>query len=109
MNPDKNGGPNHLRAWRLYREMTVEQVAAAVGTSPGQISDLENDNRGLSAKWLRRLAVALKTTPGHLLDHDPFDLPTSLAEAWFSATDDQRRQIMALAEVVMRPTGTDSK
>lgn len=87
--------------------MTVEQVAAEVKTSAGQISDLENNNRGLSAKWLRRLAPALKTTPGHLLDHDPFDLPTGIAEAWFAASDEQKKQLVAMAAVVVPPTGTN--
>lgn len=105
---DKNGGPNHLRAWMRYRKINGQQLAEALGekVTPGMVSDLANSKRALSAKWLRRLAPILETTPGHLLDHDPEDLPTDLAEIWLNATPGQRRQLVALAEVVIK-NGTD--
>lgn len=100
---EKNGGPNHLRAWMRYRSINGAQLADALGgnVTPGMVSDLANSKRALSAKWLRRLAPILKTTPGHLLDHDPHALPTGIAEVWLNATEDQRKQLMALAEVVV--------
>lgn len=111
---DKNGGPNHLRAWMRYRRMTGASLAEALGenVTPGMISDLANSKRQLSAKWLRRLAPVLGTTPGHLLDHDPNVLPTDILEVWLGATLDQRRQLAALAKVVVDPssaTGTNGK
>ena len=101
---DKNGGPNHLRAWMRYRNINGQKLAEELGgnVTPGMVSDLANSKRALSAKWLRRLAPILKTTPGHLLDHDPNDLPTDLAEIWLNATPAQRRQLVALAEVVTK-------
>jgi DNA-binding XRE family transcriptional regulator len=59
MDQAKNGGPNHLKAWRLFRKLTQEQLAGAVGTTQHQIAFLENGDRALSAKWLRRLAPAV--------------------------------------------------
>lgn len=100
---EKNGGPNHLRAWMRHRKMTGAQLADAVGgnVTAGMISDLANSKRQLSAKWLRRLAPALDTTPGHLLDHDPSELPSDIVEVWMSATREQQRQLLALAKVVV--------
>lgn len=105
---DKNGGPNHLRAWMRYRGINGQQLAEKLGgtVTPGMVSDLANSNRALSAKWLRRLADALDTTPGFLLDHDPFQLPTDLLEIWEKANDAERRQLVDVAKAIVR-TGTN--
>jgi hypothetical protein len=70
---EKNGGPNHLSAWMRFKGIKGNALAAALGGSvtPGMVSDLANSKRALLAKWLRRLAPLLDTTPGMLLDHDP--------------------------------------
>lgn len=102
----KNGGPNHLRAWRTFRNMTQEQLAKAIGTAPNVIQYLETGERGLSAKWLRKLAPALNTTPGLLLDHDPHELPTDIMEIWSSADAREKRQISDIARAIIR-TGTE--
>ena len=104
---DKNGGPNHLKAWREYRKLTQEALAAKVDTTATVISMLESGDRGLSAKWLRKLAPALGTTPGHLLDHDPRTLPSDILDIWVNANSDQKRQLVDVAKAVVR-TGTDS-
>lgn len=96
---DKNGGPNNLKAWREHRGMTQEELAAKVvpATTATMISMLETGDRGLSAKWLRRLGDALKISAGHLLDHDPNDIPTDMLEIWMSADATQQRQIAEVA------------
>lgn len=104
--PDKNDGPNHLKAWRDFRELTQAELAERVGTNQNMIGYLESGDRGLSAKWLRRLAPALKTTPGFLLDHDPRELPRDLLEIWLKADERQKRQITDIAKTIVR-TGTD--
>jgi transcriptional regulator with XRE-family HTH domain len=105
---DKNGGPNHLRAWMIHRDMKGIDLAAALGGSvtPGMVSDLANGKRALSAKWLRRLAPLLGTTPGMLLDHDPRELSADLLDIWGSADPAQRRQLIDVAKAIVR-TGTD--
>src|SRR3546814_5563962 len=57
---DSNGGPNHLRAWREFRKMSQPELADAIGTSHQVIGYLERGRTQLSAKWLRKLAPALK-------------------------------------------------
>ncbi len=102
---DKNGGPNHLKAWRQFRDMTQDQLAELVGTNANMIGYLESGERGLSAKWLRRLAPALDTTPGMLLDHDPTELDADVIDIWAHADRRQKSQISEIARTIVR-TGT---
>ena len=105
-NQDKNGGPNHLRAWRSFKKMTQKELADAVDTTQHQIAFLENGDRALTAKWLRRLAPALDTTPGLLMDHDPNDLDNDIIDIWSHADKREQRQIADIAKTIVR-TGTN--
>ena len=98
---DKNGGPNNLKAWREFRKMSQALLAKEADTTQHQIAYLESGERGLSAKWLRKLAPALNTTPGMLLDHDPNTLPTNVIEIWVNADARQKRQISEIARTIV--------
>lgn len=87
--------------------MSQVELAEAIGTSHQIIGYLERGRTQLSAKWLRKLAPALRTTPGMLLDHDPHDLDTDLIEIWANADERQQRQITDIATTLTR-TGTDN-
>lgn len=104
---DKNGGPNHLRAWREYRGMTQEELGAVIEppTTGSVISLLEDGERGLSLKWLRRLAPALRTRPGFLADYDPNDLDTRALEMIESIPDEQKEQAVSILETFTRKAG----
>lgn len=107
---DKNAGPNNLEAWRKFRGMTQAALAEAVDTTHNMIGYLESGERALSAKWLRRLAAALDTTPGMLLDHDPKELDADIIDIWASADLRERRQLIDLAKVVVSgKTGTNDR
>lgn len=102
---DKNGGPNHLRAWREHRGWSQDRLAKEVGTTQHQIAYLERGERALSAKWLRRLADALNTTPGHILDFEPDDIDNDIIDLWSRiALDDKDRARKILKAL---STGTD--
>ena len=73
-----------------------------VSTNANMIGYLENGERGLSAKWLRRLAPALQTTPGLLLDHDPNNIDRDVLETWLKAGDREKRQIAEIAKALVR-------
>jgi len=103
---DKNAGPNYLKAWREFRGLTQAELAEKVGTNQNMIGYLESGERGLSAKWLRKLAPALKTEPGHLLDHDPESVSADIFDIWMHADTRQRRQIADIAKTIVR-TGTE--
>lgn len=62
--------------------MTQEELAAACepATTGSVISLLEEGDRGLSLKWLRRLAPALKTRPGFIIEYDPSKVDTRTLE-----------------------------
>jgi transcriptional regulator with XRE-family HTH domain len=89
---------NHLRAWREFRRMTQEQLADSIGTAGNVIGLLESGERGLSHKWLLKLAPALGTTPGFLLDHDPYDMDTSFLDAVMAVPAEDRAQVLAIIE-----------
>lgn len=83
---------NYLRAWREFRKMKQEELAEKVGTTKAVISLLENEKRPLSSKWLRKLAEALETQPGHILDHDPNELPSDVFDIWSRIAERDREQ-----------------
>lgn len=103
---DKNGGPNYLKAWMEYRGIKGVELAELLGgnVTPGMVSDLANSNRALSAKWLRRIAPCLDTTPGMLLDHDPNDLDNDIIDIWSHMDKRQKKQMADIAKTL---TGTN--
>lgn len=104
---DKNGGPNYLREWRVFRGLTQQELASAVDTNANMIQYLEKGERALSAKWLRRLAPVLNTTSGMILEHDPNDLDSDIIEIWATASNREKRQIADVAKAIVR-TETDA-
>jgi transcriptional regulator with XRE-family HTH domain len=99
--------PHYLKEWREFREMTQDELADVVGTSKSVISDLERGRLRLSDKWLRRLAPALRTNAGHILDSDPNDIDTDILDIW--AAIDERDKATALRVLEsFRKTGTSN-
>lgn len=95
--------PRHyLREWRVFRQMTLEALGEAVGTTKGVISELELSKKGLSHKWLARLAPALKTRPGWLLEYDPETLDHEAMEAFMRLTPEARAQAIRIIEVMSK-------
>lgn len=95
---------NNLRAWREIRRMTQEQLASAIDppTTGAVISLLESGDRQLSPKWLRKLAPALGTTPGFLLDHSPADLDAAYLDAAMSVPPGDRPQVLEILKTFKR-------
>lgn len=99
--------PEHfLREWRHYRQMSQQQLADAIDSSKAVIGLLENGDRRLSDKWLRKLAPALGTQPGFILDHDPNDVPTDILDIWANIPEESRPQAERMLRALAR-TGTD--
>src|SRR5579864_4577545 len=99
---------NYLRAWREHRGMTQAKLAEAVGTSGAVISLLESGDRGLSDKWLRKLAPVLRTRPGHLLETDPHDVESDILEIWSEIPEDRREQARDVLKAFRLKTVTES-
>lgn len=109
MAEDKNGGPNYLRAWREFMRMTQEELAAACDppTTGSVISLLEEGERGLSLKWLRRLAPALKTRPGFLADFNPNDVDTRTLEMISRLDAGQKEQVGKIIATFLKASNGD--
>lgn len=82
--------------------MSRSKLAEAVDTNTNMILYLETGERGLSDKWLRKLAPVLGITPGWLYDHAPGALSADIVDIWGPATDRQRNQIVEIAKTIMR-------
>ena len=82
--------------------MTLAQLAERVGTNANMIGYLESGEHGLTAKWLRKLAAALETTPGLLLDHDPNTLNVDVIAYLVKASSLQKRQLGQIAKALLK-------
>jgi transcriptional regulator with XRE-family HTH domain len=96
---------HYLREWREHRKMTQEQLALAIGTNASVISLLEDGKRRLSDKWLNRLAPALKTSRGAILDHDPDKVSTSILEIWDAIPDSAKPQAIDILQTFRKKAG----
>lgn len=85
---------NHLRAWREFRKLSQTELAEKVGTVGNVIGHLEAGERGLSDKWLYKLAPALGTSPGFLLQYAPGDPLLEISEAAAQVDPKAHEQLM---------------
>lgn len=92
----KNGGPNFLKAWREHRGLSQEELAEKAGTTPSVVSLLEAGERGLSLKWLRRLARPLGITPGQLADFMPGDQGAEILNMWEGIDPKERKRALTV-------------
>jgi len=99
--------PNHLKAWREFRSLSQDELAAKVDTTKSVISLWENDKRSLSDKVLRRLAEALETQPGHILDVDPNELDNDIIDIWTRLSQTDRQQAAEILKTFLK-TGTNA-
>lgn len=103
-----NMSQNHLKAWREHAGLSQDELAGKLDTTKGVISLLESGKRGLSDKWLRRLAEVLNTRPGHILDIDPNEIDNDLLDIWVKLNDTDRDQAVRILRTFLK-TGTDEK
>lgn len=61
----------HIRAWRQYRNLTLEQVADAVGVTAGALSQLERGSVSYTQPMLEALADKLGCEPADLISQPP--------------------------------------
>lgn len=87
--------PLRVEAWRVFRGMNQEDLAAAAGVSQGLISQLENNGTDYTGDTLARLAFALNCTDIDLLTRDPGD-PEGLGREWDDLSPLERRQLVAI-------------
>lgn len=101
MAEDKNGGPNFMQAWREHRGLSRDELAAHLDTASNVVWNLEVGERGLSTKWLRKIAPILDCTIDDLLGRHP-NAAGELVPMPVKITPAQRRQIITMAETLVR-------
>ena len=80
-----------------YRGLTVGDLAKKAGTTAQIITDLETGAAELSDKWLRRLAPALSTRAGLLLDvAEPTDANADILEVVEAIPKERRGQALEI-------------
>ena len=105
----------YLAAWRDHRGLTLDELAAEMGSSKGFISDLETgavDKEGKQRRYNRDLADkaarALDTTPGFLIDLNPFTAEadyTQRLSALRQMEERDREEVFRLVDTLSRRRG----
>ena len=90
-----------IRQWRLYRHLTLEQLAARLDMTPSHLSMLERGQRGYTQETLEAVAEALQTDVASLLIRDPTD-PEAVWSVWDQASPGQRRTIVEVARTILK-------
>lgn len=104
MTPKRQRAKTFIRQWRHHRGLTLEKLAGRLEMTASHLSMLERGKRGYTQDMLEALADALATDPASLLMRDPTD-PEAIWSIWDQAKPVERRQIIELAQVLIR-TGT---
>ena len=72
---------NQIRHLRKSLSMTLQQLAAMIDADAGNLSRIERGELGVSEIMLRKIALALNTTPAQLL------MDSMLGRLWFTSND----------------------
>lgn len=91
----------YLREIRQSLGLTQEEVAAAVGATKGQISQLETGHTQFTESWIARLSAGLGIEPAFFLippGDESAGYLARLLSAWPDLSDRRRADLAALAE-----------
>lgn len=100
--PEAPSAPHHLRSWRTFNRLSVDDLADALGVPPDLIQQWEG-GADIPTKLLRKIADVFETTPGLILDVDPASVPEVALKAWVRQVEQQRHVQEELAAL---KTGT---
>jgi transcriptional regulator with XRE-family HTH domain len=101
----------YLAAWRDFRQLTLAQLATLSGSSPGAISDLETGHLKKDGKpaarfnrdSVERMAKALDTSAGHLIDVNPFDIDQDALELLAKVPQADRERVLQILRTFVTP------
>ena len=89
----------HIREWRQYREMTLEELAGALNMTASHFSMLERGQRGYTQETLEAVAGVLKTTAASLLMRNPLNDEAEWS-IWDQADAAERKLALELLKTV---------
>ena len=102
----KRRPPRHfIRQWRLFRGLTLEQLAERVGVTHGALSQLERGIINYTQPMLENLAFALQCEPADLIMRDPNSDTWSILDSVRGLPEGEQRRIAAVIDA-MRKTGS---
>ncbi len=96
-----------LKEWREYRHLTQEQAADRLGIEQPTLSRIERGIIPYHQDFLERAAYAYQCEPADLLIRNPNDEDAvwSVADHLRKATPDQREQVRAVVDALLKKTG----
>jgi transcriptional regulator with XRE-family HTH domain len=96
-----------LREWRDYRHLTQEQAAERIGIEQPTLSRIERGISPYSQDFLERAAWAYMCEPADLLMRNPLndDAIWSVADHLRQATPEQKEQVRAVIDALLKKTG----
>jgi transcriptional regulator with XRE-family HTH domain len=94
--------PNHLRAWREYRNLTVEALARKSNLGVETIKAVESGQAKFSEKLMDAVAKPLDASRGWLRDYDPNDFDPTFLETWRSVPKERRTQALEILKTFRR-------
>ncbi|MBO9428504.1 helix-turn-helix transcriptional regulator [Sulfitobacter sp. R18_1] len=89
--------PLRIRELRKKKHLTINQVAAEVGTSVSHISEVERGRKNVSNDLLLRIAIALDTEPYALIAPEYL---SPLADVMSGLTPEDRDRVLRFAEAL---------
>lgn len=101
----------YAAAWRDFRGITQQDLADEIGSSRGQISDLETGAKTrFNRDWVEKFGKALNVTGGRLIDVNPFTLNQDadrFDDALKALDEKGRNAVYQLAATLSGRTGTE--
>jgi transcriptional regulator with XRE-family HTH domain len=90
-----------IKEWRVFRNLTQEQLAERVGMSPANVSLIERGLQSYTQETLEAFAQALTCEVVDLLIRHPSE-PESIWSIWDHAKPAERRQIADVVRALVR-------
>ena len=92
--------PTYIRAWREARGMSVERLAASIGSTNATVSRVERALVPYGQDLVEKIAEALDVSPSELLFTDPARGP-SIQRLLDRASPEERARVVAVAETML--------
>ena len=92
--------PSLIRQWRLYRGLSLRQLANAAGIEKSNLSKIERGLLPYGQEKLEKIAHALATDAASLLAREPSNSAAFWA-LWENASPRERAQIESVAKALL--------
>lgn len=101
---------HYLKAWREFRGLRQNKVAAMIGECPSSLSQLESGKQGYTQWKLETLARIYRTDPASLLSVNPFETTPAddeLHRIWLDLRKPEREQALGHLKLIRNARPAD--